>query len=157
MRLLAAIALMLTASALLTGCQEPEPVEAGPEDYPADFSVVLTVRTARPGADALHHPTQYVLTPARKLHVARGPGIRHDLFPPVSAELTPRQMLRVWQAVAEHELLATDSANDLAGAEVTYELTLTARDEEHHYRTTPAASPGTRELLERLAAAAGVR
>ena len=151
-------ALALALAWLVTGCAAP-PV--GPTNYPSDFAMVVTVMPGRYAGsnDPTRTPAQYIVESDRTLRVALGLGVRHDVHPPTTAVLSPREMTRLHEQVASHELMqaktqmpggAADPRDSDAPA-ARYHVELTADGETHRYRATPDASPGTAELVRTLA------
>ncbi|MCC7147082.1 MAG: hypothetical protein IT443_11610 [Phycisphaeraceae bacterium] len=149
------------------------------QNVPPDFALELTVKTVQPAAQvegdvasanrlgvpneqAMRQPSQYVLEPNRRLHVAIGPYATERYFPGVTRLLKPDDMQTLWQIIRSHHLLAeptspkakalldNDSQTQPTQQEVIYRVRIRASGRIAGYATTPEESPPTVRLLAEL-------
>ncbi len=135
-----AVAMVLTML-VLGGCASSDrPIRAAA--YPPDFSLLVHVPHA---AAAGQRGRLYMVGPDRRLRAASGPGATPDRRPPVTAQLSRRQMQQVWRQVEPIELI---ESNDAAAVR----LTVTA----HGDRRRGASSSRPETLLRTLRELAGL-
>jgi len=119
-----------------------------PPDFALQFHVVGDPFTN----DPLRQTSQYVLEANRHLHVATGPTATRDSYPPLTRVIPHAEYEHLIRHVLRCHLMAepTSPAAESSNTTLRYEVTLFANGRTHRYATTPAESPPTIQLLQKL-------
>ena len=145
----------------------------GAADYPADFSLVLTVRsqaTDGDGSATAYRPAQHLLEPDRLLRVAFGAGTHARYYPPPTARLAPAQVAELYRRTRSL-IDQTPKMSGEAGApaadpglgpavdadRVLCQITVTAHRRVTQLTVDPRRSPPAQALLDLLVQLRGGR
>lgn len=119
---------------------------------PPDFALQFHVAGDPSTNDPLRQTSQYVLEANRHLHVATGPTATRHAYPPLTRVIPHAEYEHLIRHVMRSHLMAepTSPAAESSNATLRYEVTLFANGRTHRYATTPAESPPTVQLLQKL-------
>lgn len=120
-----------------------------PPDFALQFHVIGDPSTN----DPLRQTSQYVLEANRHLHVATEPTATRHFYPPLTRVFSHAEYENLIRHVLRCHLMAepTSPAAESSNATLRYEVIIFANGRTHRYATTPAESPPTVQLLQKLA------